>query len=107
MIIDNMVFVEIKHDDESISWITLECILPEIGELFEIRTYAKNNIKSEKTYKRLLVIKKKELFALQDMINQYLDKHFDDNKNWYPKDRSLSNDDDYDGRKDNNAKFSA
>jgi hypothetical protein len=102
-----MVFVEIKHDDESISWITLECILPEIGELFEIRTYAKNNIKAEKTYKKLLLIKKKELFALRDMINHYIDKHFDDNQNWYQKGRSLSNDGDDGGRKDKNAKFSS
>jgi predicted adenine nucleotide alpha hydrolase (AANH) superfamily ATPase len=102
-----MVFVEIKHDDKSISWITLECILPEIGELFEIRTYAKNNIKAEKTYKKLLVIKKKELFALRDMINQYIDKHFDDNQNWYQKGRSMSNDDDNGARKDKNAKFSS
>ena len=62
-----MVFVEIKQDDKLISWITLECILPEIGELFEIRTYAKNNTKSEKTYKKLLVLKKNDLFALRDM----------------------------------------
>ena len=98
-----MVFVEIKYNDKSISWITLECILPEIGELFEIRTYAKNNTKAEKTYKKLLVLKKKELFALRDMIDQYLDKHFDEDKKWYPKDRPLSNDgnDDEDGRKDN------
>ena len=85
-----MVFVEIKHDDESISWITLECILPEIGELFEIRTYAKNNTKAEKTYKKLLTLKKKELFALRDMIDQYLNKHFDGDKKWYPKGRPLS-----------------
>ena len=101
-----MVFVEIMHDDESISWITLECILPEIGELFEIRTYAKNNIKAEKTYKRLLVIKKKDLFALRDMINQYLNKHFDDNKNWYPKGRSMPDDGDDNGRQDENTKLS-
>lgn len=87
-----MIFVEIKHDDKSISWITLECILPEIGELFEIRTYAKNNTKLEKTYKELLILKKNDLFVLRDMLNQYLDKHFDEDKNWYPKGRHLSND---------------
>ena len=86
-----MVFVEIKHDDKSISWITLECILPEIGELFEIRTYAKNNTKSEKTYKKLLVLKKKELFALRNMIEQYLEQHFDMDEKWYPKNRPRSN----------------
>jgi hypothetical protein len=88
-----MVFVEIKQDDKSISWITLECILPEIGELFEIKKYAKNNnTQAEKTYKKLLVLKKKELFALQDMLNRYIDKHFDEDKKWYPKGRSPSND---------------
>ncbi|HEY6534815.1 MAG TPA: hypothetical protein VIY08_03255 [Candidatus Nitrosocosmicus sp.] len=97
-----MVFVEIKQDDKAISWITLECILPEIGELFEIRTYAKNNTKSEKTYKKLLVLKKNDLFALRDMLNQYLDKHFDEEKNWYPKGRPLSNDDE---EKKGNAEF--
>jgi hypothetical protein len=88
-----MVFVEIIHNDKTISWITLECVLPEIGELFEIRTYVKNNTKSEKTYKKLIVLKKKDLFALRDMLNQYLDKHFDEEKNWYPKGRPLYNND--------------
>lgn len=92
-----MVFVEVKYDDKSISWITLECILPEIGELFEIKKYAKNNTKAEKTYKKLLVLKKKELFALRDMLNKYIDKHFDEDKNWYPKGRLLSNGDGEEG----------
>jgi hypothetical protein len=46
-----MVFVETKHsgDDKSISWINLECMVPETRKLFEIKTYIKRNIKAEKT----------------------------------------------------------
>ena len=46
-----MVFVEIKHnsDDESISGINLECMVPESGKLFEIKTYIKRNVKAGKT----------------------------------------------------------
>ena len=40
----------------------------------------------------MIVLKKKDLFALRDMLNQYLDKHFDEERNWYPKERSLYND---------------
>jgi len=50
-VIDKMVFVETKHsgDDKSISWINLECMVPETRKLFEIKTYIKRNIKAEKT----------------------------------------------------------
>jgi hypothetical protein len=88
-----MVFVEIKHNDESISWINLECMVPETGKLFEIKTYIKRNIKSEKTYKQFLTLNREELFSLRDMMNQYLDKHFDKDRKWYPKGRLLSEDD--------------
>jgi hypothetical protein len=89
-----MVFVEIKHDDDqSISWINLECMVPETGKLFEIKTYIKRNIKAEKTYKQFLTLNREELFSLRDMMNQYLDKHFDKDKKWYPKGRPLSDGD--------------
>jgi hypothetical protein len=88
-----MVFVEIKHNDESISWINLECMVPETGKLFEIKTYIKRNIKSEKTYRQFLTLNREELFSLRDMMNQYLDKHFDKDRKWYPKGRLLSEDD--------------
>src|SRR3954453_3783259 len=88
-----MVFVEIKHNDESISWINLECMVPETGKLFEIKTYIKRNIKAEETYKQFLTLNKEELFSLRDMMNQYLDTHFDKDKKWYPKGRPLSDGD--------------
>ena len=64
-----MVFVEIKHNDESISWINLECMVPETGKLFEIKTYIQRNIKVERTYKQFLTLNIEELFALRDMMN--------------------------------------